>query len=185
MEDATLPSMGRGGSGPKASAEVKNAHWPPKKNDPVHSHEPPENCCCCPQKVVEEDPRMVRVKSMQNIHVSQKVIDAQPKPEDGAPDAGETKEEGPPNGGGGKESPPRAENASDEPAPEAPKRMDDDFDDDLSRYPEPEIVIDEVSFPEAVERKDAPAIGIMGFLCCGGNSGFKRVGSGGAPADMP
>ena len=63
MEDATLPSMGRGGSGPKASSEVKNAHWPPKKNDPVHSHEPPENCCCCPQKVVEEDPRMVRVKS--------------------------------------------------------------------------------------------------------------------------
>ena len=69
-----------------------------------------------------------------------------------------------------------------EPAPQPPKEVDGDFDDDLSRYPEPEIVIDEVSFPEALEKKDAPSIGIMGFLCCGGDGGFKKLGSGGAQA---
>ena len=56
----------------------------------------------------------------------------------------------------------------------------DDGDD--GRYPETAVAFEDITFPEALANADAPAMGISGFLCCGGNAGFKRVD---APREAP
>lgn len=151
---------GKGASGPKGSTKTGSAHYPPPN---VH-HEPDEPCCCCatPEDVERRKAKAQGRNFVEDHHVEEATITSQPVSDSKAHELPETKEE----------------------EPFETKRMDADFDDDLARYPEPELVIDEVSFPEVME-KQPPAMGIMGFLCCGGQSGFKGVPGQEAPAELP